>query len=101
MAGRVIKKDKGSREVEAEQKLVRLKLILAVAGAEGPVKSHMPEVSNRILPLLPGKTMSQISSAGGKQKLGSETFAPVKQPFAPQPPKRTVSSVFFTSFIIQ
>ncbi|MEO6354150.1 MAG: flagellar basal body-associated protein FliL [Oxalobacteraceae bacterium] len=65
------------------------------------IKLHMPQVRSRILMLLSSKTASEIASTEGKKQLSSEIIALTKQPFSLQGKPQSVSSVFFTSFIIQ
>ncbi|NMM36036.1 MAG: flagellar basal body-associated protein FliL [Glaciimonas sp.] len=64
-------------------------------------KQNMPQVRNRLLMLLSSKKPSEIASTEGKKKLSNEIVALLKQPFYPQGKPQSVSSVFFTSFIIQ
>ena len=64
-------------------------------------KQNMPQVRNRLLMLLSSKKPSEIASTEGKKQLSREIVALLKQPFSPQGKPQHVSSVFFTSFIIQ
>lgn len=64
-------------------------------------KQNMPQVRNRLLMLLSSKKPSEIASTEGKEQLSREIVALLKQPFYPQGKPQAVSSVFFTSFIIQ
>jgi flagellar FliL protein len=65
------------------------------------IKLYMPHVRSRMLLLLSGKKASEILSAEGKNKLSEEILAIFKQPFTPQGPTIKVSSVLFTSFVVQ
>lgn len=65
------------------------------------IKQHMPQVRSRLLMLLSSKKASEIASTEGKKKLSDEIIALIQQPFNPQGEPQSVSSVFFTSFIIQ
>jgi len=65
------------------------------------IKLYMPHVCSRMLLLLSGKKASEILSAEGKNKLSEEILAIFKQPFTPQGPTIKVSSVLFTSFVVQ
>lgn len=65
------------------------------------VKLYMPLVRSRLLLLLSSKKASEISTADGKKKLSEEIIAQLKQPFAPQGEPQKISSVLFTSFVIQ
>jgi flagellar protein FliL len=78
-----------------------LTLKMADAEAADLIKSHMPEVRNRVLLLLSSKAVSQIAAVDGKKKLASELLAEIKQPFSENNPEHAVQSVLFTSFVIQ
>ncbi|MGV8893097.1 MAG: flagellar basal body-associated protein FliL [Burkholderiaceae bacterium] len=65
------------------------------------IKLNMPQVRNRILMLLSSKKSSEIGSTEGKKQLSNQIVALLNQPFSPQAKPQEVSSVFFTSFIIQ
>jgi flagellar FliL protein len=65
------------------------------------LKDNMARVRSRILLLLSGKKASEISTVEGKQQLGKEILATVKQPFVDKGEPQEVSDVLFTSFIIQ
>lgn len=82
---------------------LQVALTLQVADTEQVdiIKQHMPQVRSRILMLLSSKTPSEIASTEGKKKLSNEIIALTKQPFVSQGKSQSVSSVFFTSFIIQ
>lgn len=65
------------------------------------IKLNMPQVRNRILMLLSSKKPSEIASIEGKKQLSNQIVALLNQPFYPQAKPQEVTSVFFTSFIIQ
>jgi len=65
------------------------------------IKLYMPLVRSRLLLLLSSKKASELTSADGKKKLSEEIIAQIKQPFAPQSEPQKISSVLFTSFVIQ
>lgn len=65
------------------------------------IKLYMPLVRSRLLLLLSSKKASEISTADGKKKLSEDIIAQLKQPFAPQGEPQKISSVLFTSFVIQ
>jgi flagellar FliL protein len=64
------------------------------------IKMYMPHVRSRLLLLLSSKKASEILSVDGKNKLSQEIMDVFKQPFPGAPPV-TVSSVLFTSFVVQ
>ena len=65
------------------------------------LKLHMPEVRSRLLLLLSSKKGSEISTSEGKTRLSLEIVAQVKVPFGGRTEPQGVTSVFFTSFVIQ
>lgn len=65
------------------------------------IKLNMPQVRSRLLTLLSSKMASEISTVEGKKQLTEEILAQIKQPFVPDGNTQSVTSVFFTSFIIQ
>jgi flagellar protein FliL len=86
----------------AEQFLqVDITLQLADEADAGLVKTHMPEVRNRLLMLLTTKKGSEISTLEGKKQLGTDISAQLNQPFTAGSKLSKAAGVFFTSFVIQ
>lgn len=65
------------------------------------IKQYMPMVRNRLLVLLSSKKIAELSTTAGKEALAAEIMARLRQPFAPNSPPQVITSVFFTSFVIQ
>ena len=65
------------------------------------VKTHMPEVRNRLLMLLTTKKGSEINTLDGKKKLSAEISSTLNQTYTAGNPFNKVVGVFFTSFVIQ
>ena len=65
------------------------------------IKEHMPQVRDRILILLTSKRGIEITTPEGKQQLSSEIIKRMNEPFSTGAKPQKVSSVFFTSFVIQ
>ncbi len=65
------------------------------------IKLYMPIVRSRLLLLLSSKKASEILPESGKRKLADEIVAQLKLPFTPNGEPQKVSSVFFTSFVVQ
>ncbi|HCA27171.1 MAG TPA: flagellar basal body-associated protein FliL [Betaproteobacteria bacterium] len=82
---------------------LQLNIDLRVSGDKviDAIKLHMPEIRNGILLLLSSKSVTDLSTVAGKQKLGEEIRAQVNKLIALQDPKHGVLGVFFTSFVIQ
>lgn len=65
------------------------------------IKLYMPHVRSRLLLLLSSKKASEILSVDGKNKLSQEILDVFKKPLVPGAPIINVSSVLFTSFVVQ
>lgn len=65
------------------------------------VKLHTPEIRNRVLLLLTGKSARDISTVAGKQALSAELAREIGQPLAGSVPAAAINAVLFTSFVIQ
>ncbi len=65
------------------------------------IKLNMPDIRNRILLLLSSKKASQISTLEGKQALATEIMGETAQALGGSVPSGGISSVLFTSFVIQ
>lgn len=65
------------------------------------IKLYMPMVRGRLVVLLSSKKGSEISTAEGKKKLADEIIAQIRQPFTTNGASPNITSVFFTSFVIQ
>jgi len=82
-----------------------LQVALTLQVADQPqvdlIKLYMPIVRSRLLLLLSNKKASEILTEDGKKKLADEIVTQLKLPFAPNAEPQKISSVFFTSFVIQ
>ena len=65
------------------------------------IKTHMPEVRNRLLMLLTTKRSTEISTLEGKKKLSTDISEQLNQPFTAGSKLNKAAGVFFTSFVIQ
>lgn len=65
------------------------------------VKLHMPEIRNRVLLLLSGKSAGDISSVQGKESLSAELAREISKSVAGGGPAAAIDSVLFTSFVVQ
>ena len=65
------------------------------------IKERMPEVRNRILYILSNKKASEISTVEGKDILVKEITNQINIPFYGSDKPQAVTTLFFTSFIIQ
>ena len=65
------------------------------------IKLNMPDIRNRILLLLSSKKASQIVTLAGKQALVDEIMRETAQALGASVPAGGITSVLFTSFVIQ
>jgi len=88
---------------DPDEKFLQMDVTLQVAGPEVAeyVKLQMPAVRNRMLMLLTSKTASEISTSEGKALLSEEILAELKKPFAKGEKPQEITSVLFTSFVVQ
>lgn len=80
---------------------ISMTLQIKESSDEELLKSHMPEIRNRIILLLSNKQASEIASNEGKRILINEILERIKSPFSGSTPPQKINAVFFTSFIIQ
>lgn len=78
-----------------------LTLKVADEAAADAVKLHLPEIRNRVLLLLSGKSAGEISTLQGKQSLSAELTREIALPLAGSVPATAIDAVLFTSFVIQ
>jgi flagellar FliL protein len=85
------------------EKYLQVELTIQVAdlAEEELIKLNMPQVRNRILLLLSSKKSSEISTVEGKKVLSDEIISGLNKPFTDAGKAQKISSVFFTSFVIQ
>ena len=66
-----------------------------------PIKLHMPEIRNRVLLLLSGKSANELATSEGKKALSTELAHEIQQPLKGSVAAKAIDSVLFTSFVIQ
>ncbi|MGV3581160.1 MAG: flagellar basal body-associated protein FliL [Methylophilus sp.] len=88
---------------DPDEKFLQVDVTIQVASAEvaEKLKVQMPAVRNRMLMLLTSKQASEISNAEGKEALSQEILAELQKPYAKGGKPEEVTSVLFTSFVIQ
>lgn len=88
---------------EDGEKYLQVSLTLQVAEEKDAeeIKLHMPQIRSRILLLLSSKKASDLLMQEGKTKLTQEIASEINKPFNPRGEPQKVTSVFFTSFVIQ
>ncbi len=90
-------------QAENGDQFLQTTLTLQVADAAQAelIKLYLPHVRNRLLLLLSGKKAAEILTVEGKNNLSNEILDIFKQPITAQGPTIKVSSVLFTSFVVQ
>jgi flagellar protein FliL len=88
---------------DADSKYLQVALTLQVPEEKDAedIKLHMPQVRSRILLLLSSKKASDLLVEAGKTKLTQDIVTELNKPFDPKGEPQKISSVFFTSFVIQ
>jgi flagellar protein FliL len=88
---------------DPDEKFLQVDVTLQVDSAETAehLKVQMPAVRNRMLMLLTSKQASEISNSEGKEMLSEEMLAELQKPYSKGGKPEKISSVLFTSFVIQ
>jgi len=88
---------------DPDEKFLQVDVTLQVDSAETAerLKVQMPAVRNRMLMLLTSKQATEISNAEGKELLSEEILAELQKPYVKGGKPEKISSVLFTSFVIQ
>jgi flagellar FliL protein len=65
------------------------------------VKAHMPVIRNNLLMLLGGRSIPELTSREGKEKLRADALAEVQKILKENTGKPGVEDLYFTSFVLQ
>ncbi len=68
---------------------------------QSQVNQYLPEIRSRVLTVLSNRLPEALTSPEDKKKLSVEVTSAINVPFAPKQPSIKVSSVMFTTFILQ
>lgn len=80
---------------------VGVALKVADMKAQGQVSQYLPEVRSRVLTVLSNRVPEALITAEDKAKLSAEIMTALNLPFAPKQPPIKISSVMFTTFMLQ
>ncbi|HAL37248.1 MAG TPA: flagellar basal body-associated protein FliL [Polaromonas sp.] len=80
---------------------VGVTLKVADAKSQSQVTQYLPEVRSRVLTLLSNRDPDSLLTPNDKTQLAAAIMAVLNQPFAPNLPSAKISSVMFTTFILQ
>lgn len=80
---------------------VGMTLQVADAKSQGQITQYLPEVRSRALTVLSNRESDPLLTPEGKALLTGQIMAALNQPFAPNLPSAKISSVMFTTFMLQ
>ena len=69
--------------------------------SQSQVTQYLPEVRSRVLTVLSNRQPDLLVTPNDKTQLAGEIMAVLNQPFAPNLPPKKISSVLFTTFMLQ
>lgn len=69
--------------------------------SQSQVTQYLPEVRSRVLTVLSNRQPDSLVTPNDKTQLAGEIMAVLNQPFAPNLPPQKISSVMFTTFMLQ
>lgn len=69
--------------------------------SQSQVIQYLPEVRSRVLTVLSNRQSDSLVTPDEKAQLAAEIMAVLNQPFAPNLPPAKISSVMFTTFMLQ
>lgn len=76
-------------------------LKVADTKSQSQVTQYLPEVRSRVLTVLSNRQPDSLLTPNEKTQLAGEIMAVLNQPFAPNLPPQKISSVMFTTFMLQ
>ncbi len=90
-------------DIDMQQQFLQVSMTLQMPTDKDveKIKERMPEVRNRILYVLSTKKASEINTVEGKDRLVKEITDQINLPFYGSEKSQAVTTLFFTSFIIQ
>lgn len=80
---------------------IAVTLKVADTKSQNQVTQYLPEVRSRILTVLSNRQADSLTSPDNKTQLAGEIMVALNQPFVANLPSQKVSSVMFTTFMLQ
>lgn len=80
---------------------VAVTLQMADAVSQSQTTRYLPEVRSRVLTVLSNRPADSLATTDEKTQLAGEIRTSLNQPFAPNLPPQKISSVMFTTFMLQ
>lgn len=65
------------------------------------LRTHLPDINNRMLILLSQQSAEQLTAPSGKEALAAKILESLTQPFSTPQPELEMESVLFQDFIVQ
>jgi len=80
---------------------VAVTLKMANAKSQVQMTQYLPEVRSRVLNTLSNREADSLATPEDKTRLSGEIMQSLSQPFGPNTPQQKISSVMFTTFMLQ
>ena len=80
---------------------VAVTLKMANAVSQTQMTQYLPEVRSRVLNTLSNREAESLATPEDKTRLSGEIMQSLSQPFSPNTPQQKISSVMFTTFMLQ
>jgi len=80
---------------------VAVTLKMVDAPSQALMTQYLPEVRSRVLSTLSNREAESLATPEDKARLSGEILQALSQPFAPRAPQQKISSVMFTTFMLQ
>ena len=80
---------------------VAVTLKMANAKSQMQMTQYLPEVRSRVLNTLSNREAESLATSEDKIRLSGEIMQSLSQPFGPNTPQQKISSVMFTTFMLQ
>ena len=80
---------------------VAVTLKMADAASQAQMTQYLPEVRSRVLSALSNREAETLATPEDKTRLSSEIMQSLGKPFGPNTPQQKISSVMFTTFMLQ
>ena len=85
------------------ERLLYISLMIKVGSEETAkfLRTHLPDINNRLLILLSAQQAEQLTAAQGKKALAKQILEALQEPLADPQPELSLEAVLFQDFIVQ
>jgi len=80
---------------------VGVTLKMTDAASQAQMTQYLPEVRSRVLSTLSNREADSLATPEDKSRLSGEIMQTLSQPFGPNTPQQKITSVMFTTFMLQ